>query len=48
MQHDLVGTGAIYAVTAIQFSVYLKWRDDMGPEDAPGPCRRGGDAGKAR
>ncbi|GAB2488833.1 hypothetical protein GCM10027187_65060 [Streptosporangium sandarakinum] len=28
MQYDLVGTSAVYDVTATKFSVYLKWRDD--------------------
>ncbi|MEV4250739.1 hypothetical protein AB0J63_46010 [Streptosporangium canum] len=28
MQYDLVGTSAVYDVTASKFSVYLKWRDD--------------------
>ncbi|MEZ0074925.1 hypothetical protein [Planotetraspora sp. GP83] len=28
MQYDLVGTSAVYDITANKFSVYLKWRDD--------------------
>ncbi|MDH2426923.1 hypothetical protein [Sphaerisporangium sp. TRM90804] len=28
MQYDLVGTSAVYDITAHKFSVYLKWRDD--------------------
>ncbi|MCC5578204.1 hypothetical protein IMZ11_21495 [Microtetraspora sp. AC03309] len=29
MQYDLVGSSAIYDVTACKFSVYLKWRDGI-------------------